>query len=479
MKCKILFRADGSNTQGLGHVIRSLALTEMLSPVHECEFIVKECPEELIPYINEKVSYVHQIPKSIASKDEPKFLLKSIVTIKDILILDGYQFDYNYQNGIIHGVRKLVSIDDIFATKFSSHVIINHAGGIKKENYKTTGNSEFYLGPKYALLRKEFIKAAKIDYTKSKSDSRLFICLGGADPKNDTCRIVKKIFDNHFFDQINIVVGAGYQHLSVLKEVVEDLPVHISIYRNINAEELLSIMSNCFHAICSASTISYEFLSTRGILYLVQIADNQKDLYNYLIQNKLAFTLNQLPLSDSKKAHESLQRQSQVFDGDQPKRFVRLFDNLFLNLRPTKKSDLTAYFEWANDPLVRTQSFLSDAINIADHTKWFQLKLIDPNAILFILEYKDEPAGQIRFDRKAKAYIISYSIAKKFRGKGFGKNIIKLGIKALNQKDIPIVGYVKFSNLASIKIFRELNFIEEIAKENDQSYKYTLLNHEF
>ena len=46
--------------------------------------------------------------------------------------------------------------------------------------------------------------------------------------------------------------------------------------------------------------------------------------------------------------------------------------SLLLEVRVVKENDVDLIFNWSNDPLVRSQSFLSDPINFKEHEKWFK-----------------------------------------------------------------------------------------------------------
>jgi len=150
---------------------------------------------------------------------------------------------------------------------------------------------------------------------------------------------------------------------------------------------------------------------------------------------------------------------------------------LIVNIRRASIDDLMTYFHWANDPETRKQSFNSNLILIEDHTNWFKRKLSDPNCFLYVVSYGNTPIGQIRFDCKDEAAIISFSLDHNHRGKGLGLGILCKGI-AQFRKDYPwearIIGYVKKVNVPSVKAFRSLGFIETGSEKYPDSFKYIL-----
>ena len=78
---------------------------------------------------------------------------------------------------------------------------------------------------------------------------------------------------------------------------------------------------------------------------------------------------------------------------------------------------------------------------------------------LYVFKNREAAIGQVRFDKQNKIVMISYSISKKFRGRGLGKKMLAMAIKKYKSgKKIILIGEVKPKNLSSIKIFRSMGF---------------------
>ena len=134
--------------------------------------------------------------------------------------------------------------------------------------------------------------------------------------------------------------------------------------------------------------------------------------------------------------------------------------NTKLNLRKAEKKDARLYFDWANDPEVRRQSFDSRPIAWPEHEAWFARRLDD--ALLLVAE--DEagvPAGQVRFERK-DAWRINYSLAAEFRGVGLGAKMLTMAIQELRRRhpDAKLLAEVRTANPASRRVFAALGFAE-------------------
>jgi len=86
---------------------------------------------------------------------------------------------------------------------------------------------------------------------------------------------------------------------------------------------MVAVMRECPVAILPPSTISYEYLHVGGILFLHQIADNQKYIKRFLLQNKLAFELDKLGKLTENDIQIATYNQRKVFDGRSRERIIR------------------------------------------------------------------------------------------------------------------------------------------------------------
>ena len=151
----------------------------------------------------------------------------------------------------------------------------------------------------------------------------------------------------------------------------------------------------------------------------------------------------------------------------------------FLFYRKTEPKDVKVYFDWINDPEVRSLSFNSNNINYKDHVIWFNSKCYDKDCVMLIFyDYNKEYVGQIRFQKtNKKEALISFSIDKRHRNKKYGSKILMLGTKyfsGLNPSFI-VKGYIKVENFRSKKVFENAGFILEnkVEFENNKSFLYT------
>jgi UDP-2,4-diacetamido-2,4,6-trideoxy-beta-L-altropyranose hydrolase len=471
-KTPVFLRADGSSKIGLGHVHRLLALSEMLYENFDCKFVTREPFEGVRQLMGRTCNEIVEI--EVGNNDDELTLLKTRLRGNEIVVLDGYHFDTRFQQAIKALGSGLVCIDDLNNQHFVSDLIINPAGNIDARNYSKEHYSKLCSGPAYALLKKPFLEAAQNRLIRN--DKCLFICMGGADPNNYSLSILKACLDFPF-DEIWIVVGEAYKYKESLLTLANSDKRAIHILSNQPPQELADVMKKCGVAICSASGIAYEYLSVGGELYVVQTATNQQFLYNFLINDGLAFDFNQFRVPKP-SAQQSLRNQTTIFDGNSGKRILRMFNKLDfevnVSVRKARPEDVEVTFNWANDPESRQQSFNQNTISFPTHQAWFNSRIDNPNTHFYIFEFKGTPVAQVRFDIKGES-IVSYSIDKRFRGRGWGTAVLAKAIECFRKEiDSPpaIVGFVKKDNAGSKFIFEKLGFVQTEATEYPAAYKY-------
>ncbi len=147
--------------------------------------------------------------------------------------------------------------------------------------------------------------------------------------------------------------------------------------------------------------------------------------------------------------------------------------------RPTEK-DMGIYFSWANDPLVREQSYNSSIIDIESHKKWFESSLNNDVFFMCICQNSaGEDVGQVRIQKlndKNKEAVIGISIDSNHRGKGYAKEVLILATDLFlgSNRGFLINAYIKEGNMSSKLAFENagFKFIDMIEYENFRSYHF-------
>ncbi|HLP13040.1 MAG TPA: GNAT family N-acetyltransferase [Flavobacteriales bacterium] len=133
-----------------------------------------------------------------------------------------------------------------------------------------------------------------------------------------------------------------------------------------------------------------------------------------------------------------------------------------LTLRMADKNDCDLYYKWANDELVRANSFHSGNISYEKHVLWFNDKINDRNTFFYLFtEHGNMPAGQVRIEKKEKETVIGISIDEAFRGKSLAAKMLVMASNDFLSKfpQEKILAYIKTSNQASYRAFLKAGFM--------------------
>lgn len=458
-------RADGNAETGLGHVVRSLALAQMLADTFEVSLVCQEIPEQLAQRVRDE----NLVVKRIASETE--FL--SLLSSGTIAVLDGYHFDLALQQNIKRTGAMLTCVDDIHDRSFEADLILNHAPGIKAGDYTAKAHTSFALGPDYVLLRPAFLEAAKTERIIQEIDT-VFICFGGSDPLNLAERALKEALKFTAVKKVIVVKGAANPHPDA-----EHTDPRVSYYDNQGEVQMLELMQQAQVAIVPSSGILLEALAAGLPVISGMYADNQKFIYERYKALGCFEDAGDFSASGIANALErSLQKEQHLphlFDGRSAARLKKIFSALQnevgLSLRKATEQDAETTYQWAADPQVRAFSFNRNPIVWEEHVAWFSRKVSDANCLYLIFEKNGQPMGSIRFDLKNGEALVSYLLDPEFHGKGYGLKLLVEGIRFLEHEKAnypfqKISGYVFKENLPSLKAFERLGF--ERTEEGEQ-----------
>jgi UDP-2,4-diacetamido-2,4,6-trideoxy-beta-L-altropyranose hydrolase len=272
MNKTVVIRCDGRPDIGLGHVVRCISLAHMLKDDFYIHFFVLSIPKSLEEEIREMGCEITRLER------EDEFLKQ--VRNNQIVVLDGYHFDSEYQKRIKENGASLVCIDDFHNQHFYSDLVINHAPGITESDYQGEGFTSYLLGPKYALLRPPFLEkqSQKIGGMVQRVQ-HLFVCLGGSDYENITSQIVECMPPHRF--QVVIVTGSVYLFDTELREIIERKRSELDVIlkNSLTAKEMRNEMQNADLAILPSSGILLEALSLRLPTISGYYTSNQKEMY--------------------------------------------------------------------------------------------------------------------------------------------------------------------------------------------------------
>jgi len=336
---EIIFRADGSTETGLGHIVRSVSLANMVASLGTVTLITQS-DDDFTARLTSAYK-INQLTFSGGRFEEDFFRYVSAIAEKRrvIVVLDGYDFDQAYQIRLKSSGIKLVMIDDLQTLGYACDAIINPAE-IDSTEYYPAGIPVF-SGKNYTLLRPLFLEAASKPKTFREFQGKLFVSFGASDPGNKTLELLEAFKDSAEIEVINVLTSELNPHLASLTAFAATATPSIQFHQNLDEAGLFKLISDCDGCITSASTIASEVISIGKPLICAITAENQQALYESLVKNGVCTGAGDLSgtmavdwkiLTETFRnvaaVKEQLTQQHHYLDGLSAERYIHLFQDL-------------------------------------------------------------------------------------------------------------------------------------------------------
>jgi UDP-2,4-diacetamido-2,4,6-trideoxy-beta-L-altropyranose hydrolase len=486
----LLLRADASVAMGTGHVMRCLALAQAWQDAGgTATFAMAGTTPAVTSRLHHENAETKSISARAGSNEDAQALTELARHVHaDWIVVDGYLFEADYQQALKSAGFKILFLDDYgHAKHYFADVILNQNVSAKADIYsEREQTTRLLLGTRYCLLRRDF--SARSDWKRKIEPicRRVLVMMGGSDPENLTARIIEALALASIEGlEAKIVVGGSNPNFTTVEKAAFDSGFNINVLRDVSNPA--DLMAEADIAISAAGSTCWELCMLGLPALLIDVADNQTALAQELDRMGCAIHIGDRSISSSvvaeklhQLANDQHRRQNlsqcsrRLVDGRGAARVVSTLSGApGLKLRPARPEDRHLLWEWANDPEVRAASFSPDPISWDTHVAWFEEKLRNETDFgtkkSFMLIAEDEcelPIGQIRFDwRLDGSWEVGVSIAREMRGRGIGRELIRLGVQQLRKQVIlpqdsnaPIHALVKPANTASVNAFELAGF---------------------
>lgn len=342
MKQKVIFRADGNSEIGLGHVLRLVALADLLQSEFVVCFAIQQPTAFIQNLLKPLCSEIISLPATHDYEKEAHTISTEILTGKEIFVLDGYYFKTTYQETIKTHCKKLVYIDDLHGWHQCADVIINHADGVIASDYSSESYTQFYLGLKYALLRKEFFEP-KFSRPRFSKIDKVFLSMGGADIYNVTQKVIEALSSINNITNTTVLIGKVNPHSAQIFSCLKDKRIdNMQIKSNLSASELFYEISTSQLAICPASNTALEACAVGIGMISGFTAENQLDILKGLDRNNCIENLGDLTTVsidkirsailgltlNMERVKQMIAAQKKLIDGKSPERLIQIFNKL-------------------------------------------------------------------------------------------------------------------------------------------------------
>jgi UDP-2,4-diacetamido-2,4,6-trideoxy-beta-L-altropyranose hydrolase len=471
----LLVRADASPRIGTGHVMRCLALAQAWQDQGgQVHFALAGGAPGAQERLAREGAIAHQLGAQAGSAEDAREVVRLARELGAAwLVLDGYHFGPDYQRAIKEAGFRLLALDDQGHPTGVADVLLNQNLYADEALYfGLSRDTRLLLGPRYALLRREFLQQRGGRRDVPEVARKVLVTLGGSDPENVTPRAVTAL--QRLGLEAEVLVGMANPHLAEVEAAAHGSG-RIRLRSNANVPELMAWADFAFAA-AGSTCWELAFMGLPGLLVIQ--AENQAPVAASCHAAGIGRSLGwarahtaesiaaalEAVASDRAFRANAAARGPALIDGEGARRVAAVLLEGHLRLRPAAPEDCRLVWEWANEPTTRAASFNPEPIPWGAHRAWFAGKLADGNCLLFIVEAPDGgPVGQVRCDLGDGQAIISVGLAPSARGKGYGLWSIRRACEHAYRtgRARSVLALVRVENAASRGAFLRAGFVDD------------------
>ena len=514
---RIALRVDASFEIGSGHLMRCLTLGKaMRERGAECFFLSRDHQGNLNELLRSQGFAVSVLPIPEDTKQTSDRLLLAHANwlgvgwrtdaqqtiealngrVVDWLIVDHYALDKHWELELRPNAKKIMVIDDLADREHDCDLLLDQN---LVADFETRYDRLFapscarLLGPKYALLQPEYAELRSRTPPRSGPVRRIFVYFGGSDLYNLTELTISAFLSLRYPDlKLDVVINPRSPNVDNVRAQVAG---HANITLHEHVPSLASLMARSDLAVGAGGATTWERCCLGLPTIVVTVADNQRAIAESLHKNGLIRWVGDYQSVSIQTLLQAIDKEldgaslhawstacSNIVDGKGADRVISalsLSAATPLKIRTAELADEKLLLDWANDPLVRGNSFNASPIQPDGHRQWFCSRLNNlAGCKLYIAETQDSlPIGQVRFERgEGEYWQIHYGLWVGARGKGLGATIVKLAIEKLREESplARVIGCVKPNNEPSKRVFETLGFS---ARQEAAFFVYTMDSH--
>jgi UDP-2,4-diacetamido-2,4,6-trideoxy-beta-L-altropyranose hydrolase len=292
---KIAFRTDASSQIGTGHFMRCLTLADELKKQGaRIRFVSRNLPAHLSDMLDAKG--MEYVPLSMDAAQEPiddlahsnwlgtsqaqdaQSTIQALTDhVWDWVIVDHYALDERWESAVQASAKQLMVIDDLADRRHDCDVLLDqnfYSDMQTRYIGKVPVHCQLLLGPRYALLREEFMKLRKQIKPRAGEVKKILVFFGGVDADNYTSLAVEALASMNNGLHVDVVIGAQHHY----REQIENACIANGYVCHVQTTRMAELMSDADLAIGAGGSASWERCCLGLPALLVALADNQVDI---------------------------------------------------------------------------------------------------------------------------------------------------------------------------------------------------------
>lgn len=196
----------------------------------------------------------------------------------DWLVVDHYALDVRWESVLRPIAKNILVIDDIADRQHDCDVLLDQNFYANMNNRYTDmvpAHCQLLLGPRYALLRKEFRQLREQVKPRKGPVERVLVFFGGVDTDNFTGRTIEALENTGIEGlHVDVVIGAQHPH----REQIESACAKHQFDCHVQTNHMAELMAAADLAIGAGGSATWERCCLGLPALIVSLADNQTEI---------------------------------------------------------------------------------------------------------------------------------------------------------------------------------------------------------
>ena len=488
---RIAFRVDATIQIGSGHFMRSLTLADELKKQgSQVSFVSRNLPAHLkdmlvtkgIKYTALNVDHARESSDDLTHSSwletsQPQDAQATIQSLSDHLwdwvVVDHYALDERWEKIVRESTKKLMVIDDLADRIHDCDLLLDqnfYSDMQTRYSGKVPVHCQLMIGPRYALLRKEFRKLRERIKPRVGEVKKILVFFGGVDADNYTSQAIDALVAMKSARYVDVVIGAQHPY----REQIQEACMTHGYVCHVQTTHMAELMAEADLAIGAGGTAMWERCCLGLPTISLCVAENQrKQIADAAEAGLLYAPTNGQSLVNTIHHHTNVllenpallklisNTERKTVDGHGVTRVVNAMEIGDIQIRRANEQDSQPLFEWRNHPTIRTISRNNAPLVWEDHQRWLGVVIDDPDSELLIGVSSDQPVGVVRFDKEGDFAEVSIYLVPDGGFVSQGRNLLLSAERWLKENRPDIKGIrasVLCNNEVSKNLFLRSNY---------------------
>jgi UDP-2,4-diacetamido-2,4,6-trideoxy-beta-L-altropyranose hydrolase len=418
--------------------MRCLALSRRLIRCGvDVTFLSRELPGHRFAAIEEAGCTLRRLPAAQAdSREDAEACLQLLAGRPlDWIIVDHYSLDATWERALRRVARAVFVIDDVADRDHDCDLLLDQnmfRDAEARYRGRVPPGCVTLLGPRYALLREEFAAARTRLRPRDGTVRRVLVSFGGTDPTDLSSKALRALRYIDPAPGVDVVIGASHPSRAQIERECAERGYDC----HVDSTRMAELLARADFAIGAGGVSTWERCCLGVPALAICVASNQAEVIRVAAELGL---LDEAPasmpdevLGDRLRAlwsrpvelAQMSQRCLAAVDGLGVARVSRALGFGSVVMRRAAVADSPQVFAWRNHESVRAVSYNQAPISAADHGRWFEGVLADPNRALLIGAQEGGDIGVVRFDIAADGAEVSIYLVPGLAGRGLGAELL-------------------------------------------------------